>query len=43
VILLPNFGDYCHVFAGKGLLGELGPIPVIGLIVKIIAKAVSKR
>jgi hypothetical protein len=39
---LPNFGDYCHAFAGKGL-GNLDEIPVIGFSVKIIAKAVGKR
>ncbi len=27
-ILLPNFGDYCHVFAGKGL-GELDPMQLL--------------
>jgi hypothetical protein len=40
--LLPNFGEYLHLFSGKSL-GDLGPSPVIGFRVKIIAKAVGKR
>jgi hypothetical protein len=33
-ILLPNFGDYCHVIAGKGL-GELDPMQLLVFSLKI--------
>jgi hypothetical protein len=38
---LPNFGEYGHVFAVK-VIGKLGPMPVNGFSLTIIAKAVLK-